>query len=396
MAKVDWLGRALAIAQLETITVTGPVVAAETWTVTINGKSYTHAAVAGTTADVTAGLVALLNASEELEFSSITWADADPDITATADDAGVPFTLTVSTNSAGGSIATVTTTAATGPNHADNVNNWSSGTVPAAADDVHVQNTAVSILYGLDGIDAVTFASFHVHASFTGEIGLPKTNDAGYPEYRAEYLLVDSTLAFFHEGEGSGSGRLKIDFDTIQTAIEVRGTGGALETGVPALLIKGTHASNTLDVHDGTVGVAFFGTEVAAVVTSSQSGGDVILGPGCTLTTLQVQGGSLVAESNSTTITQDGGTVTILGSATVGTIDLREGVLDYLSSGTATTVNIGGKPNPATIDCSRDRSGRTFTTTTLHENGRIVDPAKTITHTNGVAVGANVSEVNAA
>ena len=37
--------------------------------------------------------------------------------------------------------------------------------------------------------------------------------------------------------------------------------------GIPAFLLKGTHASNTLTALGGTVGIAYFGGEVATVAT---------------------------------------------------------------------------------------------------------------------------------
>src|SRR3990172_6434893 len=115
MATRIWRGTAADIAQVETITVTAPVLIGETWTVTINGKNVTITATAATVANVTALLIIALNASTFPEFTELTWTNPTTStVVGTGDVAGVPHTITVSTNSATGTIARVTTTSATG------------------------------------------------------------------------------------------------------------------------------------------------------------------------------------------------------------------------------------------------------------------------------------------
>lgn len=389
MATRRWLGRAAAVAQLETITVDGTIAPGEDFTVTINGKSITFTTTTTTIAHVVAGLVALLNASTYTEFTEITWAADSPDITGLADTAGVPFTVSVSTDSSAGTIGTVTTTAATGPNHWNNAINWDGGAVPANSDAVYIDNSAVSILYGLDQ-SAVTLASLTIGKTFTGYIGLPRENSAGYPEYREQYLKVSATTLTIGGGTGSGSGRIKINLGSNQTDIEVRGSGNSRENGIPAVLLLGTHASNVLDVQSGTVGLAFFGGDVSTLTTlRTATGAKVWCGAGSTLGTVS---GSGEVEINAavTTVTQASGVVTVNGSGNVGTWTLNGGRAVWRSSGTITTASIS-----AMLDCSGDASSRTITNCTLKSGGTIADPHRSITYTNGILLDSTVSHISA-
>jgi hypothetical protein len=55
---------------------------------------------------------------------------------------------------------------------------------------------------------------------------------------------------------------------------------------------------------------------------------------------------------------------------------------------------IGGLGD-ALVDCSGDPSARTWTDLTLHKGGRYRDPAGTVTVTNKITRGSNVSEIAA-
>ena len=391
MATQRWLGRALSVAQISTITIGGTIATSDTFTVTINGRSITYTAIGGDgTDDVAAGLQALLDASTVTEFTEATYTVASSVVTATADTAGVPITFAVSKSSASGTISLATPTAATGPNHWDDDENWSTGSAPVNSDDVYIDNSAVSILYGLDQ-SAVTLTSLTIGASFTGTVGLPKTNASGYPEYRDDYLQIGATTVKAGTGEGSGASRIKINFGSVQTGVEIQSTGSSEEFGIPAVLIIGTHASNTIDVVAGSVGVAVFGGESATVATLTHAqAADVLCGAGCTLTTVAGTG-QITINSAATTITQSAGLVTVIGSGAVTTLTLKSGQCTYRSSGTITTATIGG-----VLDCSQDSTARTITNCTLRRGGQILDPHSTITYTNGIGLDGQVNNVAAA
>jgi len=402
------------VAQVTTVTMGGAPVTTNTVTLTINAKDLV-VTIGEASPTTTTVALAVKEAWENETFTdplnSKIPADGGQDfvehaeITATASGAvvtlthktdGMPFVVTASAG--GGGVTAVVlddgtgaSVLADGPNFYSNADNWDPTNVPVAADDVFIDNSAVSILFGL-GQSAVALSSFTVARNFTGDIGLPKTNAAGYAEYRADYFAVDATAINIGRGEGSGSGRIKLDSGTTQTAITIENTGSSAEFGIEAFLWKGTHASNTLDVLDGNVGVAPFGGESATLTTLRQTLGTVRCAAGSTLTTVSNQSGNLSLHSNVTTLTNATGTILVGGAATVGTLNANGGTVDYQSSGTITTANIGG-PSGATVDFSGSNLPRTITTCNLDSGGQIIDPLRTVTYTNGIALGTNAETV---
>lgn len=310
------------------------------------------------------------------------------------DTAGEPFTATVAESTAGdGTLSIAATVTATGPNYVNNTANWDGGALPANGDDVHLDNSAVSLLYGWSDLAAVTVTSWHQWASFTGAVGLPKTNANGYPEYRADFATVGITSLFVGRGEGNGSSLSNYNLGSVQSAIEIFSTGFGTEDGIPALQIKGTHASNALEMHSGSVGLAIHGGETAVFATVKNANGNIVWGPGCTVAAVDTAGGSIRMEKQpTTTLTQRGGETIVIGTSSPTNVDIEEGTCDFRCAGTVTNVNVGER-NDALLDCSNDISARTFTNTTLHRNGRIRDPHNTITYTNNVARGNGVSEI---
>lgn len=409
MATRRWLGRAAATFHKVTITVANTWATGDTGTITINGKNLVLTVGAATaTTDVAAALTAMFNGSAAVgtetrsntgdqypEFAEITAVQSSSTVILTHDTAGVPFTATVSENTAGsGTLSAATTVTATGPSFWNDANNWDGGAVPVTGDDVFIDNSNVDILYGLSQ-SSETLSTLSIALSYSGKIGLPKTNAGGYPEYRADYLAISATTVTVGRGSGVGSGRIKIDFGANATTIEVVNTGFGLETDLEALLIKGTHATNVLEVHAGSVGVAPHGNDSSVLATLRNAGGAVQTYANCTVTTCTVSGGSTILNKAPTTLTQKGGTTTILGSGAVTTLAVSAGACNYQSSGTVTTASIGGL-GEALVDCGGDISPRTFTTTTLDRGGRILDPNQTITFTNAVARGSNARELSAA
>lgn len=417
MATRRWKGDAIPVAQVTTIAVTGTWAAADTATLTINGKDIT--VTIGTDvaiADVVAAVVAAVNGaalvSDESrnetgdnipEFDEVTASGAASPITLTGDTKGRPFTVTASEVTAGsGALGSpATSTAATGPNHFDNADNWSGTTVPVDDDDVVFDSGDVDLTYALDQ-NGVTLTSIVRTMGYTGNVGLAETNtDAGtgtsaYREYRDQYLKLgnsgDATTTTITVGgkEGSGGGRFKLDSGTGQVVMNVLDTGQAEESGIPAMLWLGTHASNVINITKGSLGIAFFAGESATVATlrvgyrQNKSGdSDVVCGDGTTLTTIEQSGGTLEIDSNVTTITMTDGESQILGSSTVATLNVDGGSCRYQSTGTATTINVGGG---GLVDFSRDMQSRTVTNCVLNERSSLRDPFKTVTFTNDIDV----------
>ena len=387
MATIRWRGNASGVAQVITVTPAN-VEVGDVFTLTVNGTSVSYTAAAATVADVTAGLAAAWSASTLTEFIEATASDSGSAVVLTAATAGIPFEVSTSTVDGGGTdtqtLSAVTTTPSSGRNHWDTAANWSTGALPVGGDDVFIEDSETSILYGLDQ-SAVALTSLRITASYTGEIGLAATNETGatsYPEYRQQELQIGATTVEIGSGNGIGSGRIRLDTGSNAAAITVHTTGIASDDDQYAFQWKGTAGGNTLAIYAGSVGVATGGGESASVATLRMSGGDVRCASGVNLTTLERSGdGKLVIESSATTLNQSSGETLVLGTGTMSTINLDGGRVDYRSSGTIADATLDGPD--ATLDFSADLRPRTVTDLTLLR-GVLLDPHQTVAWTNGV------------
>ncbi len=407
MATRNWLGDALAVANVQTLTMTGTWVNGDDITLTINGKDL----VITVGDDVTVTEVALLikeawegttltdttassNTTGNLipEFNEITATSTAGVVTLTRKTEGTPFTLTQSENSTLGVITGPTeVTAATGPNHFDNADNWSGSTVPVSTDDVVLDHGSVPIKHALDQ-NAITLTSLTIEMGYTGFIGLPETNiDAGatasYSEYRETVLKISATTITIGGGSGNGSGRIKLDTGTVNTTINCFGTGQALETGVPSFLWNSGTATNNVNILKGSVGVAIFAGDIATItnlrvgkITSTI--GDVTLrcGSGLTITNVTMGGGTVTLESTTTLVDMTDGQLTLLSGAQAA-LNIDGGTCFYRSDGTLTQGRVGAD---AALDCSQDPRARTFTDLELLEQSSFKDPHKSITFSNPI------------
>jgi hypothetical protein len=385
-----WNGDALPVAQVDSFTPAN-VETTDIFTLTCNGRSVSFTATAATVANVTAGLTTAWNASTEVEHTELTASDQTTYMDLTSDTAGVPFTVTASTTDGGGTDDQTLTRAAVTANAGPNVwaaDNFDSGTLPANTDTVIFENSNVDCLYGLDQ-NAVTLTLLTIRQSYTGKIGLPRTNATNsYVEYRDTFLKISATTVDIGEGEGNGSGRIKVNVGSNQTAVNIYNQGTRAETGIPCVLWQGTHASNTFNLVKGDAGVAFFGGETSTIATlqvgyisNQSSDSELLCGSGTTLTTVTVNGGEVDLDSNVTTLNQTAGDVTLRSAATVTTWNLDGGTAYHASTGTLTTLNVGGG---AIFDCRRSLGARTITNANLYQGATINDPMKTVTFTNGL------------
>lgn len=390
-----WVGNATAVAQVSTITVTGTWYTGDTATITCGDESITFTVAATETVGaVVAGLVAAWNASTLAEMTPVTAADANPTLTLTADTAGIPFVVTTSEVVAGtvggGEVGDpAATVASAGPNDWSTAANWDGSVVPINADIVIIENTDDNITYGL-GQSAVTLDELHIKHSFTGALGLIEINANGYEEYLETYLEISSTLVFIGQGDGGGSGRIKLDVGAVQSTINIYNSGSPTDTDLKAIMWKGINAFNVVNITKGSFGAAILGGETSAIATfkigyASESrintDSDVLAGSGMTLADIDMQGGTVEINSNSTTIDQTNGNLTIMGTATVTTANVDGGNCYYRTNGTCTTLNLAGD---GVFDCRRDMRARTITNFVIYKGATIYDPFKTITYTNGI------------
>ncbi len=359
MATPRWRGGATPVAQVNTFAFGGTWEADDLIRVTAGAKIKDLAAGSATTNTVVTNTDTNIDALSATTFPEIKSTESGitasvavaGTLTLTANTAGVPFTISLTPLEANGGAAdaqtiegagTVTTgtiaTANNGPNVWSTAANWDTGIAPTTGDTFYIDNNDHDILYGLS-VAGATVAAGHISMSFTGTIGLPKANVLGteYPEYRTDYLTLDCSVWHVGTGVGPGSGRIKINSGSVQTAVNVYNTGSPLESDVEALVWKGTNASNTLTARgDSSVGVAIFGAETAVIATLTvDDNARVRCGPGTTLTTITVHSGELEVNSAiAGTLLVLGGKVTINLAATVAQLTIRGGEVVYNSTGT--------------------------------------------------------------
>lgn len=418
MATRTFLGRAVAAYEIYTITVANTWATSDTATLTINGKDLVlTVGTDATTANVATAIKEMVNGDTQTgtgdhtfsqtgdkvgEFSRITATVSSSVVTLTADDLGVPFTLSVSESTGGSGVLTPSNTQdATGPSWWTNADNWSGDTVPVTGDTVVFDGSSdADVLYGLS--TGIQPAEVIVTSDYTGRIGLPKINTDNatlpYDEYRGDYLAfsndanTNTTTFTLGDGDGQQSQRIKFDLaDTTAVTINVLGSGEPLETGVPTILLKGTDSATILNVSRGQVGIAFYEGESGHLATlrvayiDNQLGdARVVCGGGVDLTnaTIDISGG--VVDIDSTT---SSGTIDILeGEVTLksgahASITVDGGTVYYRSNGTLTALIVG---SDGTIDFTRDQRPRTVSACDIFEGATINDPFRTVTWSAGI------------
>lgn len=404
MATKIWRGDAPAVAQVDTLTVGGTIEADDVFNMTINGKTLSVVGGSTTAATVATNIATAWNALSAAvypEFAEITAAATSGGaLTLTADTAGKPFTVTVETTETGGGAADSqtfgrsATTANSGPNCADVSANWSGGT-PVDGDDVVIDESSSSLLYGLD-LSTVTPASITIGPKFTGEIGLPVVNEdnanGNYYEYR------DTYLTFCDAGDTTNtaiaidtvSRLIKLSTNDGQATIVVSETGQPLANGDRSLYWKGSHTSNSLTVSKGNVGVAALPGETAALAAlnvgyqqSVQGDANVLCGSGVSFgssAAIKQSGGNLElnsATTSSATITQTNGTLIVQSGGQVG-LSVLGGKCVYNSTGT-----LGGAPvvsGDGHLDFSQDLRVKTVTNPieVYGKSAKVSDPHKVV------------------
>lgn len=235
MANIRWTGGAAAVKQVTTITIANTWATSDTVSVTINGKTLTvTVGSAFATTDVAAALNAAINAADATtglignetrnfggqeipEFADVTSEVNGSVVSVYSAVAGTPFTMTSGESTAGTGTATAATpTAATGPNHADNPANYDTGTLPANNDVLFFDQGDVDCLYGLGYFRTNTIAlDLIISNDWTGRLGLPAINDAGYDEYRQRYYYAYGAKRFELNAGLQGNtdgGAIHVDF----------------------------------------------------------------------------------------------------------------------------------------------------------------------------------------
>lgn len=245
-----------------------------------------------------------------------------------------------------------TTTISSGPHDISTAANYSGGALPVASDTLIIDLEGARLKYGLQTQSAVVLASRRIVAKDV-EIGLPATNRDGtaYTEYRQTYWQQTATADYVN----TDSGRIKLDHLAGLTTYEQDKSGNGTETGIPAVLLKGTHASNAWTINGGNAGIAFFAGETSTILTLNVGPRTTVaLGTGCTNATLTNYGGTLYVNSAIATAlnhpSAGGGTTTIEGTGTVAQITMQSGTCHYNTTGILSGTTVLGGSATLTFD----------------------------------------------
>jgi len=381
-----WSGNAASVMQVTTLTPASPS-ANDTFKVTVNNKLVSYQTATGTVADVCNGLATALANSTYAEFKEFVPQSTGNTITLTGVTAGVPFTATTSVTTSGSATFTASVAVScTGPNFWDNAANWSTNSVPASGDDVVFNSGNVACLYNLTQT-AVTLQSLTLYQGYTGTIGLPLYNNKGYYEYRATELAVSATTINVGQLTGQGSGRIKLNVGSNACTLNIYATGQPLEQGYPSLTWRGTSGSNVVNANKGQIGIAFFPGQTASVNNLnigyvSNVAGDVQLtvGAGATLTTVTQNGGNVTLYGGMTTLLVAAGACTVYGTGAVSNLTVNQsGSVAWNSTGT-----IGGNPivaDKGVLDFSKDQQAKTVTNPIqkFGDASQLLDPYQVVT-----------------
>lgn len=304
MATQIWRPKALAVAEVVTVTV-GGTLSSETFQLKLGGVVIAeHTDTDTVIATTVAALVAAWNASTHPWATAVTAVDASPNITLTADTAGVPFGAhlnrttggqtfetgvygyyEIGLNTPGGSatLTQVETTANRGPNCANVGENWSTDNILADGDDVRIENNGIDIKWGLNMTlevntgDEIVLNSLHAQRSYIGKIGLDSATFDGLttaPEYRETYwgIRVDAANGDVRIGEQVGPG---ISAGSRRIMLDLKGDGAniiafgshsqAFDSGRPAVRIL-------CDGVDGDSEVVVYGAEGGFGIAMDKSG----------------------------------------------------------------------------------------------------------------------------
>lgn len=416
------LGTAQAIAQVVTGSIDSVAGSPNTYTVTIGGHtvSVDEEANVNMTADA---LVTALNLSTDPYFAAITWDNpSGGTITGTADEAGVPFIATLTHAGAAGAAVTdfTDTIPSSGPNHWLGVDNWSDGVDPVNGDTVYIQDNGINIFWDLDQ-SAVTLAALIIPKTFTGKIGHDyrqfTTDGAGSlepsaVEYRDIKLQIGATLLDIGEdsttGSPTGSPRILIDLGTAVSTVTIHDTAQTpSETGRSAVRLLGVNSSNELFVRSAPGGVSIALDEPNEVstfnfisISDETAASKVETGTGLSLTSWVQSGGINVLRHISgtavTTITENGGTLTLEGPMTVTTSDIKAGTFNPNNTNgvgdALVTLNI---ENGAEVDARGNNENRDWTTVNIARGGSLsVDTDNVTIATLNLPTGPSLFEVS--
>lgn len=301
--------------------------------------------------------------------------------------AGKPFVISQSETSTIGAIAQTTTVTNNGKNDFETASNWSLGTVPVAADDVILEDSAVDLLFNLDQ-SAVAHNSIKVRSTYTGRFGLQEINRDGtlfYDEYRDTFF---KTASLDIESAGP-SDRIKIDSGaTNNVVVNVIGAGTPETGALGAFLWKGTGTGNTVTAEAGSVGLGTIAFDNADIATLNVVNAAVVHLNGSATATNMLGTGTLNSDATITDLIQKADAVTTLTGTLAGagsSITVEAGTVIDHTTGTVIDLTV---MKDAKYDLAEsEQTSRTVTNkATFHIDSEVNDPLGILVLTGGYTI----------
>lgn len=396
-----WVGGALATTDEYTITIAGTYVPSASTITLTDGNGHDVVLTVGSTVtveEIASAVCSTINAStvngnlsgdetrtggcQSLpEWTDMSASVAGAVVTVKAKRPGMPVVFSVSEDAAAGTAVKATVITATGPNHFDNADNWDVGALPVGSDIVRFDSGNAICIYGVDYLTANTIdCSVFITTDYTGQIGLPLTNPAGYREYRVRNLgIFQESLVFVAGTEGRGGCRCWCE-GNVADEFRVH-DGGSASGNIPRIVLAGG-AWNSIEVTKGFVQIQSSTDPTATAISciDYDFGGvglgkkktKVIIGDGLDFGNgdeiRQYSGTVICRESlyadptNNAVLEVNGGEFILDDAENAGAWDCtikRGGSFSWVSSGDTGgtwTINSGGS-----LDMSQSRSNHTFT-----------------------------------
>jgi len=388
MATVNYVGKAEFVTHVVSLVLSGIINAGDYLEAACNGKTIRYTCDGTETfTTLIAAFVALWEdnrASDEpsFEFTEVDTADAGSNtITFTARTPGVPFTYTLTGS---GFTATPTTTSATGPYHADNVDNYDIGALPSANDTLHIPE-GQSLQYGLTALTALNLG-YRIRTELP--IGLAKyrtseDNAGSYPEYRQRALQIRNGASL--DTVIDGLSNLIVLQGMAQVTLRISSTGQAQDA--PVVQYTGASSSDAIHITQGSFGLCVEPGQTCTVASVNigyneqpESDATVWGGYGAIITALNQGAGDCVLHSSPTTINKFGGTLTLC-EGTPTTVNHYAGTIHY-KAGNCTTYKAY---KDSVNNFQGDTRAKTITNTTIYEEAEWNDPMAVVTHTNTIS-----------
>lgn len=390
-ANKNFIANEIRQAEIHTLTIGGTPTAGDTVFLTINSKKITYTAITGdTTSSIASGLAALIRASREGEFSQFSLTVSAAIITITANAPGRPITATGSGSLSVGATGGTTITDALvqgnlGPADANDINNWQGGVLPLTTDSLYFVNATYPMLYNTSFMSGFSLGGIYVKPTFTGGgIGLPLFAPEGYREYRGGRFTVTACPILRVElPDAAGAGSFRFDTGGTASTVFILGNGNP-GIGQEQVDWIGSSSSSTVEVLNAGVTIATGYGETASASAINGTGSAISLGAGVTVNNLTIDSCTVDARCNLPAVNMNNGSsLTIRDSATMGTVQLDSGTLTHISSGNITTLYLG---SGATADFSQSRDPITITNVDLNEGATLLDPYKRCTFTNAIGL----------